>query len=226
MSGRGRSGGLTNAQQRRMQVLVSDAQYATWADRATLVAAGIFTAFFTDVGVGGSWWSYHGGRWRPVGGRVVLKNLLTIVTNNAAPKVVLDYCILLTGLVQDGDVIMVSLKKDRTGGTSDTDATDCLLGTVATTLGTSLGLTTSALATTQLELSLEWKYRRINATTIRPVSINGSTGLGASNAAIPDATVSNMDSQMTYLQVSSDLTTAGGEVARLTSFMVTLIAGA
>ena len=198
-----------------------------WATRAALAAAGITSAFFTDVGVGGSFWFYAGGRWRPVGGRVTLKNLTTDVSNSAAPKVVLDYATLLAGVWQDGDVVRARIVKERTGGTSDTDATDVLLGTVPATLGTTLNLSTSALATTTISMAVEWAWRRISSTSVRSQGVPGSTGLGTSTAANSLITgLSNLDSVETYLQVSSDLTTAGGEVAWLRGYTVELIAGA
>lgn len=198
-----------------------------WATRATLAAAGVTSAFFTDVGVGGSFWFYAGGRWRPVGGRVTLKNLTTDVSNNGAPKVVMDYATLLAGLWQDGDIIRAHIVKERTGGTSDTDATDVLLGTVAATLGTTLNLTTSGLATTAISLALDYAWRRVSSTSVRSQGVPGATGLGTSTSANSLITgLSNLDSVETFLQVSSDLTTAGGEVVWLRGYTVELIAGA
>jgi len=202
-------------------------QTGLWANRTTLAAAGATSVFFTDVGVGGSYWFYSGGRWRPVGGRVTLKNLTTDVSNNAAPKVVMDYATLLAGIWQDGDIIRAHVVKERTGGTSDTDATDMLLGTVAATLGTTLNLTTSALATTAISLALDYAWRRVSSTSVRSQGVPGSTGSGTSTSANSLITgLSNLDSVDTYLQVSSDLTTAGGEVAWLRGYTVELIAGA
>ena len=72
---------------------------ALWANRDALVTAGQYTAFFTNVGIGGgSVWTYSGGRWRPYGGRVRLKSLTTDVSNSAAPKVVMDYATLPAGI--------------------------------------------------------------------------------------------------------------------------------
>lgn len=200
---------------------------SVWANRGALAAAGITSVFFTDVGVGGSYWFYSGGRWRPVGGRVTLKNLTTDVSNNAAPKVVMDYATLLAGIWQDGDIIRAHIVKERTGGTSDTDATDVLLGTVAATLGTTLNLTTSALATTAISLVLDYAWRRVSSTSVRSQGVPGASGTGTSTSANSLITgLSNLDSVDTYLQVSSDLTTAGGEVAWLRGYTVELIAGA
>lgn len=197
----------------------------TWADRASAQNVGF--AFFTDVGVGGgSYWYYTGGRWRPYGGRVTLKNLTSDVTNNQAAKIVMDYCTLPAGLWQDGDRLEIEWNKDRTGGTADTDQTEILLGTAPTTIGTSLGLVTSGLATTNIQLNAEYKLRRVSSTSVRTQSIQGSVGLGTQNSNTVLTSVSNLDSTQTYLQITSDLTTAAGEAVVLRSFVVTLIAGA
>jgi hypothetical protein len=197
----------------------------TWANRAQAQSARF--AFFTDVGIGGgSYWYYTGGRWRPYGGRVTLKNLITDITNNAAAKIVMDYCTLPAGLWQDGDRLVVEWDKDRTGGTSDTDQTEILLGTVPLTLGTALGLVTSALATSNIQVNAEYKLRRVSSTSVRTQSVQGATGFGQANSNTVLTTVSNLDTTEQYLQISSDLTTAGGEIVTLRSFVVTLIAGA
>lgn len=199
---------------------------ALWANRAALVTAGQYTAFFTDVGVGGSVWTYSGGRWRPYLGRVRLKSLVTDVSNSAAPKIVLDYATLPAGIWQDGDTLECCIVKERTGGTSDTDATDVMLGTAPTTLGTTLNLSTSAMATTSISLSLMFKWRRISATSVRSQSVAGAVGLGTATAANSLITgLSNLGSVETYLQVTSDLTTAGGEASWLRGFTVDLVAG-
>lgn len=198
-----------------------------WANRALWIARDQFTVFFTDVGVGGSVWTYRGGRWRPLSGQVVLKNLVTDVSNNAGPKVVLDYATIQAGLWQDGDIIELNIIKEKTGGTSDTDATDVMLGTVPATPGTTLNLSTSGLTTTNLSMALFYRYRRVSSTSVRSQAAPGSVGLGAGTSANAVVTgLSNLDSVETYLQVTSDLTTAGGEVSWLRGMTATLIAGA
>lgn len=213
------NGGPTHVEVNGLTAAQSEAVVAAlpvtslWANRAALVTAETYTAFFSDVGIGGSVWTYSGGRWRPYGGRVRLKSLTTDVSNNGSPKVVLDYATLLAGLFQDGDTLECSVIKERTGGTSDTDATDVMLGTVAATPGTTLNLNTSGLATTNISMSLLYKYRRISATSLRSQSVGGVYGFGNSTSANSLVTgLANMDSTETYLQVTSDLTTAGGLV--------------
>lgn len=202
---------------------------STWANRTNLVAADMLTAFFTDVGIGGgSFWEYRGGRWRPQGGRVVIKNLLTPVSNSAAPKVVMDYATILAGLWQDGDSLEIDALKTREGGTSDTDATDLMIGTVALTPGTTTGLSSSALATTAIQYRMWHEIRRESATSIRTMAIaGGGGGLGTSTSLTTLTTgLTSLDTTEQYLQITSDLTTAGGEVSWLRKFRVTLISGA
>ncbi len=189
---------------------------------------GYTTAFFTDVGVGGSYWDYLGSKWRPQARRLILKNLITAVSNNAAPKVVMDYCALLAGLWQDGDLLEINVLKTREGGTSDTDATDLMIGSAPTTLGTTTGFSSSALATTVIQFSMEHRLRRESATSVRTLRVaGGGGGLGTSTSLTTLTTgLTNMDSNDVYLQITSDLTTAGGEVSWLRGFTVELITGA
>ena len=197
----------------------------TWATKplASVLSGQIF---ISDVGVGGSYWYSDGSKWRPVGGRVTLKNTISPVTNNGSPKVILDYATLPAGLVADGDLLEVRYHKERTGGTSDTDATDIMHG-YELVAGTciSTGMSTSALATTNISLTNQCLLRKDSATTLRPLTIGGGTGLGGSTSNYAAVTVSNMNSGQTYLVITSDLTTAGGEVSVLRGFVVTLIAG-
>lgn len=198
----------------------------TWATLPAASAVPKWAVFVSDVGVGGSFWYSDGARWRPYQGRCMLKNLTTPISNNGAPKVVMDYVALPAGLLGDGDLLRVTYQKQRLGGTADTDATDLMIGTVAATLGTSTGAITSALAATVVEIDVRAELRKESATSIRPISLIGSNGFGGGTAAGVAATVPNMNNQSTYLQITSDLTTAAGEVAWLTAFTVELLAGA
>ncbi len=211
-----------------MDALVSEDRITTWANRAALVALGLTSAFFTDIGVGGSYWDYVGGRWRPSARRVTLKNLITAISNSAAPKVVLDYCTLPAGIWQDGDILEIDALKTREGGTSDTDATDLMIGTAPTTLGTSTGFSSSALATTTIQYVMRHRLRRESATSIRTLATaGGGGGLGTLTSLTTLTTgLSSLDTTEQYLQITSDLTTAGGEVAWLRGFTVTLVSGA
>lgn len=220
--------GLTETEKDATTALVSGAGNTTWANRAAVLAAGLTSAFFTDIGVGGSYWDYVGSRWRPSARRVTLKNLITAISNNAAPKVVMDFCTLPAGIWQDGDILEIDALKTREGGTSDTDATDLMIGTVPTTLGTSTGFSSSALATTTIQYVMRHRLRRESATSIRTMATaGGGGGLGTLTSLTTLTTgLSSLDTTEQYLQITSDLTTAGGEVAWLRGFTVTLVSGA
>lgn len=181
--------------------------------------------YISDIGIGGSYWYSDGSKWRPVGGRVTLRNALTVISNSGAAKVVMDYATLPAGLFADGDLIHIHVVKDRTGGTADTETTDICIGTASTTVGTSVGLGTGVLATTQVQFTSNWSVKKQTPTTVMPTAMTGSTGVGGGTAVNVIATVPNMDEQTTYLQVTSDLTIAGGEVANLRAFVVTLVCG-
>ncbi len=203
---------------------VSGAGNALWANRATLVAAGTYSAFFTDIGVGGSFWFYSGGRWRPSAGRVVLKNLTSSVTHSTTTRTVMDYATLPAGLWQDGDVVEMEWCKTLTG--TDTDTTETALSAVAATFSDAMNLTTAALTNTNPIVAARWRWRRLGATSVRPISISGSVGLGTAGAIPADPTVTtNLDTTDAYLQISGKLTTGGGPVTSLRAFTVTLICG-
>lgn len=180
--------------------------------------------FISDVGVGGSYWYSDGSKWRPVGGRVTLKNTISPIQNTGAAKIVLDYATLPAGLWVDGDMIAIDWNLEKTGATSDTSAHDMALGTVAATPGTALAVATSALATTSLTLATSHLLRKESATSVRPETLGTATGIGASTNAGVVVTTANMDTQTTYLQLTSDLT-AGTDVINLRGFLVTLICG-
>lgn len=218
--------GLTAAQVAATQALVSDARITTWANRAALVTAGLTTAFFTDVGIGGgSWWYYTGGRWRPTGGRVVLKNRVGSVTHNTTTRTVMDYVLLPAGLWQDGDIVGMRVGKMLTG--TDTDTTETGLAATAATFGDNLNLSTASLTNTNPQLSTLWEWQRLGATSVRPISITGSVGQGVAGSVVSDPTITtNLDTTDAYLQVSGKLTTGSGPVTALRRWTVWLEAGA
>ena len=114
------------------------------------------------------------------------------------------------------------------GVDSDDNSAHLPLGWIASvaTLGTTLNLSTSSLATTTISLALEYRWRRVSSTSVRSQSVAGAVGFGSATSANSLITgLPNLNSTDTYLQVSSDLTTAGGEVAWLRGYNVTLIAG-
>ncbi len=214
--------GLTKAQ---YEALVTGIGVTTWANRATVVAAGLTTAFFTDVGIGGTYYDYLGGRWRPQARQVILKNLTSSVTQSSSTRAVMDFCTLPAGLWQDGDILECRWYKAMTTGT-DTDTTETAIGTASGTYGTDLGLTTAALTNVNPVVSAIWRWRRVSATTIRHASIGGSTGLGAAGTLLSDVTSPDMDTQTTFAQLSGKLTTGAGAVSALRACTWTLICGA
>ncbi len=220
--------GYDFSQAQRAAILQALPVTSTWANRASLVLSGSYTAFFTDVGVGGgSVWTYSGGRWRPYAGQVVLKNLTASVTQTTTTRAVMDFCTLPAGLWQDGDILECRFYKAMTTGT-DTDTTESAIGTGSGTFGTSLGLSTAALTNTNPVLSAIWRWRRVSNTTIRHAGIGGATGLGSAGSLLSDITASvpDMDGITTYPQLSGVLTTGAGAVSALRACTWTLIAGA
>jgi hypothetical protein len=75
---------------------------------------------------------------------------------------------------------------------------------------------------------MEHRLRRESATSVRTLRVaGGGGGLGTSTSLTTLTTgLTNMDSNDVYIQITSDLTTAGGEVSWLRGFTVELITGA
>jgi hypothetical protein len=219
--------GMTPAKAAAVDSLVSGDRITTWSNRAALVTAGFTTAFFTDVGIGGSYWDYLGGRWRPQARVVTLKNLTSSVTQNNNMRAVMDFCTLPPGLWQDGDILECRFYKAMVSGI-DIDTTESAIGTGSGTFGTSLGLSTAALTNTNPVLSAAWRWRRVSNSIIRHASIGGSTGLGSGGALLNDITASvpDLDAVTTYPQLSGMLTTVSGAVSALRGCTWTLICGA
>lgn len=216
---------LTAQEVGQFRGLVSDARITTWANRAALVTAGLTSAFFTDVGIGGWWYYYSGGKWRPNGGRVILKNRVGSVTHNNTTRTVMDYVLLQAGLWQEGDILGMRVGKTLTG--TDTDTTEIGLGTTAATFGENLNLSTASLTNANPQLSTLWEWQRLGATSVRPVSITGSVGQGVAGSVVSDPTITtNLDTTDAYLQVSGKLTTGGGPVTALRRWTVWLETGA
>lgn len=204
------------------QSLGSAGSTYTWATKplASVLRGQIF---ISDIGVGGSYWYSDGSKWRPVGGRVTLKNTITNIQNTGAAKVVMDYATLPAGLVSDGDLLEVSWNHEKVG-VSDTCATDLAIGTVAGTAGTSLAVATSGLAGATLTLATRHLLRKESSTSIRPLTLAIGAGVGTSTNTGVVITVPDMNSQVTYLQNTSDMT-AGTDVVNLRGFVVILVCG-
>ena len=198
---------------------------STWANRDSIANSGNFSAFFTDIGIGGSYWDYVGGRWRPSARSVTLYNPLTPTTLNSSTDTVMDYCPIPAGLIQDGDWIELSFLAEK-DGTSDTYTVDPRLGTSTTTVGTALGFVAGGLATTARDISpARESFRRETATTIRRTSAGGTQGTGTSTSGVTSITVPSMDA-LIYLQFVARRSTGTTEILTLRSFVVKLFAGA
>ena len=198
---------------------------STWANRDSIANSGNFSAFFTDIGIGGSYWDYVGGRWRPSARSVTLYNPLTPTTLNSSTDTVMDYCPIPAGLIQDGDWIELSFLAEK-DGTSDTYTVDPRLGTSTTTVGTALGFVAGGLATTARDISpARESFRRETATTIRRTSAGGTQGTGTSTSGVTSITVPSMDA-LTYLQFVARRSTGTTEILTLRSFVVKLFSGA
>ena len=218
---------LSPAEVSAARALVSADGIQTWANRGLALAAGLTRCFISDVGIGGSYWDYLGGRWRPQARFVTLKNLTTSVTQTTTSRAVMDFCTLPAGLWQDGDILECRWYKAMTTGT-DADTTESAIGTGSGTFGTNLGLSTAALTNVNPVLSATWRWRRVSNTIIRHASIGGSVGLGSAGSLLSDITagVPDMDNITTYPQLSGVLTTGGGAVSALRACTWTLITGA
>lgn len=178
----------------------------TWANRATYLAAGHTTVFFTDIGVGGTVYRYNT-RWRPLYGRYLNSNLVSSTTHALNTRAVMGYSGFLPGQVQDGDFIDVEWYKTMTGATgAETDTTESAAGTANTTFGTALNLSTAALTNSAPAVgTVRWRWKRINSTTLRPVSV-GSVAGTAGTAPADQTAVPDMDTLTWYLQISGILT--------------------
>ena len=196
----------------------------TWANRAAVVSAGGNTAFFTDVGVGGSYWDYIGGRWRPQARRVMLGNLTNEVSTQATSSGVLAAFPLLAGLWQDGDILAWSTSYTKTGGTTETASTDWRISSSDSSVGSSLGLVASGPATTQQQQHTMHRVRRLSATTARNCSANGATGLGTSTAGPLTRTIPDQDAAISYWVAVGNLS-VGAETLTLTAATLYLESG-
>lgn len=196
----------------------------TWANRAAVVSAGGNTAFFTDVGVGGSYWDYIGGRWRPQARRVMLGNLTNEVSTQSTSSGVLAAFALPAGLWQDGDILSWSTSYTKTGGTAETASTDWRISTTDTSVGLSLGLVASGPATTQQQQHTMHRVRRLSATTARNCSANGATGLGTSTAGPLTRTIPDQDAAISYWVAVGNLS-VGAETLTLTAATLYLESG-
>lgn len=204
------------------QALVSPDGIQTWANRGVALAAGLTRCFFTDVGIGGSYWDYLGGRWRPQARRVMLGNLTNEVGTQATVLTAMYAVLIPGGLVQDGDQLMWVTSHHKSG-TVEVPVADWRIGTSPTATGSALFLQGSGV-NNQVQYHAMHRIRRVSATTVRNMSAPGFTGLGGTTAAIGLRTVPSMDSD-THWQVLGNLNT-GAETWTLAGASLWLECGA
>lgn len=203
---------------------VSGAWAGLWANRAQALANGGVTAFFTDIGPGGSYWDYVGNKWRPQARRVVIYAGMTPATLSSATKTVVDYATIPAGIWQDGDILEYAWLAEKDGA-SDAYTMDVCVGASAASVGTSLGLSTGGLTGTARQLApAAIRLRRESATSVRPVSVGGAQGTGTNTGANTAVTVSSLDAEA-YLQLAGQRTTGTTETLTTRSLIVTLISG-
>ncbi len=207
-----------------IESLVSEAGIQTWANRQVALDAGLTRCFFTDVGVGGSYWDYLGSKWRPSARRVLLANLISEQTTVATSLGVMFSVLLPAGLWQDGDILEWRTSHTKSGGTAETATTDWRIGAAAATVGLALGLSSNSLATTQTQQHAYHRVRRLTATTARNLSVLGGVGQGVTTAALNTRTIPNQDAAASYWQCLGNVS-VGAETLTLTGASLYLESG-
>lgn len=196
----------------------------TWAARAALVSAGQHNAFFTDVGIGGgSHWYYSGGKWRPLGGKVMLYNLTAPISTQVTALGVLLSVAIPAGLWQDGDILEWTTSHSKEGGTSETATCDWRIGASDVSIGSALGLSTSSLATTQTHMNTTGRIRRLTSTTAQNLSTTGAIGYGQGSYPVGTRTIPDAEAA-SYWQALGNLNT-GAETLWLRGASLYLEAG-
>jgi hypothetical protein len=198
---------------------------STWANRGS----GAYTGerkLITDAGVSTSEFWWNGTRWRPASGRMVLHEIAAPVTTTAdTNEQIADYVAIPIGLVINGDILKTRFACTKSS-TSDTATIRHRLGTAHTTSDTSMGVATASLATTQRSQNFTVELKRISATSFMPLSLTSSTnGIGISTSLNSAITITDMDANQIYLDLSSQMT-SGSETITFNSWLVELICGA
>lgn len=216
---------LTAAEVAATRAMVSGAGITTWALRANVLAAGLTTAFFTDIGIGGSYWDYLGGRWRPQARRVTLANLTAEQSTVATSLGVMYSYGIPAGLWQDGDILSWNTSHTKTGGTAETATIDWRLGASAGTVGLALGLQSNSVTGTTIQQHAQHRLRRLSATTVRNLSVLGGVGLGVTTATPTTRTIPDADAAACFWQCLGNVS-VGAEALNLTGATLYLESGA
>lgn len=182
----------------------------TLATLPAAAAASGLTAFVSDVGAG-IYVRSNGTRWLPINGRAVLYEVpATEPTSNTAAETTVVSVPLPIGLMANGDSLQVTARVSKSGS-SDSHTFIARISTGALTpLGTSTGWSAGQPATTNRFGMFMFNIKRVSATSVKP----GASGAGysATSTTAPAAvTVPNMDTQQTYLQLTSTIGGGGGE---------------
>ena len=182
----------------------------TLATLPAAAAASGLTAFVSDVGAG-IYVRSNGTRWLPINGRAVLYEVpATEPTSNTAAETTVVSVPLPIGLMANGDSMQVTARVSKSGSSDSHTFIARVSAGALTPLGTSTGWSGGQPATTNRVGMFMFNIKRVSATSVKP----GASGAGysATSTTAPAAvTVPNMDTQQTYLQLTSTITGGGGE---------------
>ena len=194
---------------------------------ATLPAAATnagLTARVTDLA--NSLWESNGTRWRPVNGRVVLKQLATAYSMSGTTAVKAFEAVLPAGCLGNGDTLQLRYNLDKSG-TAETGTITVRAGAAGTTADTTLSAF-APIVTTNISAGILADYKRLSATSLRKMGngANNSAFAGQSTAAVPAAVaVSSMDAAATYLTIWMVMS-AAVETATLHDCILELVSAA
>lgn len=202
----------------------------TWIARPSAAAFPGTQIRFTDVGGntgagGGNFFFSNGTRWKPVNEDVLLDSVDTAnsaVANTTEQQLNPNHIAIPAGVIGIFDRIRlyVSLSKN---GTVDSATINIRFGPLGTVADPILATITS-LATTNQSEGFILEFKRTAATAMQKQG-NASTDLsytGASAGAYPAAvTISNPDTNIMYLSITSQMTT-GAEVCTLQNYTLEL----
>lgn len=186
------------------------ANAVTWANRPSATVYPGLIQRFSDLNH--SLYMSDGTRWVPLNGRAAIFAQNTPTTGfNSTTETVQVAIPLPAGALQDNDFLTVIFAGNKAAGT-DTCAFRARLGTSPTVAGT-IGQTNTSLATTNLQNQCVWRFQRKSATTL-DFPMAGAGVQATQTTARPAAvTVPNMDTQVTYLQLTMQMTTGSAELA-------------
>lgn len=209
------------------------AQAMLWADRPSALVLAGHQIRFQDVGGGasgtggGNLFFANGSRWKPLNGSCLLDAIdsaNSAVANTTEQQLSPNRVAIPAGLLMDFDRLRIFLSSSK-NGTTDTTTLRVRFGPLGTVADPALA-TITALATTNQSYGTILQFKRLSATTVQKQGAgdpNASYG-GPSATAYPAAvTVSNMDTSVMFLSITSQMT-GGTEVTTLQDMTVELCA--